>query len=66
MVNIAEEYKFGGLYQILKGIFDIGDKPEHDFFNYLGTDLYLKIRLKPRFFKISESFLFILLPLDIS
>jgi putative transposase len=39
MVRIAEEYKFGGLYQILKGIFDIVDKPEYDFLNYLGTDL---------------------------
>jgi putative transposase len=31
MVKNAEEYKFGGLYHILKCIFDIVDKPDFDF-----------------------------------
>jgi putative transposase len=34
IVNTAEEYKFGGFFQILKGIFDIVEKPEYDFLKY--------------------------------
>jgi hypothetical protein len=31
IVNNAEEYKYGGFYHILKGIFDIVDKPDFNF-----------------------------------
>jgi hypothetical protein len=31
MVKNAEEYKYGGLYHILKGVFDIIDKPDFDY-----------------------------------
>jgi putative transposase len=33
IVKNAEEYKYGGLYHILKGIFDIVDKPDFDYLN---------------------------------
>jgi len=31
MINDAKEYKYGGLYYIIKSIYDIVDKPEFDY-----------------------------------
>lgn len=47
MIKNAEEYKYGGLYYILKGIYDIVDRPELDYFLTKKGDKLIRFTTLP-------------------